>query len=315
MWWSIGARYTCTCALLFVSPLKTKQEHTSTTRCSADRSNELPKDRPLAQVTDKGHHHSSHSRRKFVKNAAASLVVYQAIISPAPANAISSIEAETSYNKYAANYDALDGGSVADSLGIEEARTKMLQFAKGRVLEIGTGTGLNLGKYKFASSPAAMDGVTSLTLLDISEGMMSEAKAKLILLNVPEYVQVEFVKADATADLVNLFGTDGYFDTVVDTFSLCVMGNNGAKRCLEQMTNVVKKDSGRLLLIENTRSSSPALGFYQDLTSDTAAKMGGKGCVSNQNVGGFIRNIDGLEIVSEDLFAAGLFRSFVCKRI
>lgn len=311
MWWGIGSTYTST--LLFVSTLNTKLEHTSSSSTSTD-SNELPiKDGSLlaSPETDK------YNRRNFVKNIASSLVVSEAIISPA--NAISSIEAETSYNKYAANYDALDGGSVADSLGIEEARTKMLQFAKGRVLEVGTGTGLNLGKYKFASSPGAMDGVTSLTLLDISEGMMLEAKAKLALLNVPDFVQVDFVKADATADLVSLFGvrsgTNGYFDTVVDTFSLCVMGNNGAKRCLEQMSRVVKKDGGRLLLIENARSSNPALGFYQDLTSDAAAKMGGKGCVSNQNVGDFIRNTDGLEIVSEELFAAGLFRFFVCKRV
>jgi len=243
------------------------------------------------------------------------------VLSPSSnmANAISSTEAESSYDKYAPTYDALDGGSLADSLGIEKARLEIISMAKGNVLEIGSGTGLNLDKYTFASSSSshgAMDGVTSLTLLDVSEGMMSQARDKLLKnVNVPEYVHVSFVKADATKDLIDLYGTEGYFDTVVDTFSLCVMGNEGAKNCLRQLQNVVKKDSGRILLIENARSSNSALGLYQDLTANAAAQMGGKGCISNQNVGGFIRSIPGLELVKEEEYAMGVFRSYVCKRI
>ena len=261
------------------------------------------------------------------------------------ANAISSSEAETSYNKYASNYDALDGGSLADSLGIEKARTNLLRNnARGKVLEIGVGTGLNLSKYKFASSSyrrtrtrtrtrtADIDsdpnlaletdddndndyGVTSLTLVDISDGMMSEAREKLNSLKIPPHVDVQFIKADATQDLETLFADQGhYFDTVVDTFSLCVMGNDGARRCLEQMKSVLRKETGRILLIENARSSNAALGLYQDLTADAAAKMGGKGCVSNQNVGSMIRDIKDLELLEEEQFASGVFRSFICKR-
>lgn len=257
------------------------------------------------------------------------------------ANAISSSEAETSYNKYASNYDALDGGSLADSLGIEKARTNLLRNnARGKVLEIGVGTGLNLSKYKFASSSYRRTrtrtrtadiesdsnlvletdddhdyGVTSLTLVDISDGMMSEAREKLNSLKIPPHVDVQFIKADATQDLETLFADEGhYFDTVVDTFSLCVMGNDGARRCLEQMKSVLCKETGRILLIENARSSNAALGLYQDLTADAAAKMGGKGCVSNQNVGSMIRDIKDLELLEEEQFASGVFRSFICKR-
>jgi methyltransferase OMS1 len=246
--------------------------------------------------------------------AAGLLLVPIAAKSTAPAIAITSSEAETSYDKYAKSYDDLDGGSLSNSLGIEEARTKVLQSAKGRVLEIGVGTGLNLSKYKFASSPSDTNGVTSLTLVDISDGMMAEAKEKLNTLNVPSHVEINFVKADATADLVRLFGSVP-FDTVVDTFSLCVMGNDGAKECLQQMRNIVKEESGRVLLIENARSSNSALGFYQDLTADAAAKIGGKGCVSNQNIGLFIKNTPGLDLITEEEFAAGVFRIFICKRV
>ena len=144
--------------------------------------------------------------------------------------------------------------------------------------------------------------------------MMTEAKEKVNSLHLPSHIEVEFVKADATNDLIPLFGK-GYFDTVVDTFSLCVMGNNGAKRCLEQMQSVVKRESGRVMLIENTRSSNAALGFYQDITAGAAAKFGGKGCVSNQNVCEFIKNTEGLKLLAQKEFAAGLFTEFICKSV
>lgn len=230
------------------------------------------------------------------------------------AHAITSQEAESSYNQYASNYDLLDGGSIADSLGIEKARDKLIsKMARGNVLEVGVGTGLNLGKYRFASSPDATeeDGVTGLTLLDVSEGMMSQAREKISQMDVPEYVPVRFVKADATVDLTRLFGVEGCFDTVVDTFSLCVMGNDGAKECLKQMQQVVKKDSGRILLMENTRSSNAVLGWYQDWTAEAAAKMGGKGCVSNQNVREFIQTTPGLELMEEEELAGGDRKSVV----
>lgn len=105
------------------------------------------------------------------------------------------------------------------------------------------------------------------------------------------------------------------FDTVVDTFSLCVMGNDGAKRCLQQIKHVVKpsKDGGKILLLENTKSSNPVLGWYQDLTAETAARAGGKGCLYNQDVASLIRQA-GLDIIQEESFAAGVFRAYICTK-
>mmetsp|Transcript_3591 Transcript_3591/g.4225 ORF Transcript_3591/g.4225 Transcript_3591/m.4225 type:complete len:313 (-) Transcript_3591:2389-3327(-) len=238
------------------------------------------------------------------------------VLLPNRSQAISSKEAETSYNKYAKSYDELDGGSVATSLGIEEEREEKIKQARGRVLEVAVGTGLNLRKYVFASSPESTDGVTSLTLLDISDGMLSEAKSKIDAMNIPSYVDVHFIKADATSsDITSMFG-ESYFDTVLDTFSLCVMGSIGAKKCLEQMRNVVKSDAdgGKILLIENAKSSNAVLGWYQDVTSSAAAQLGGKGCVSNQNVKALVEGTSGLRVEKESEFAAGLFRSFTCVK-
>jgi ubiquinone/menaquinone biosynthesis C-methylase UbiE len=218
--------------------------------------------------------------------------------------ALSPEAASTAYDTYAPSYDVLDGGAVSSILGLEKARSQLLQQAQGKVLEIGAGTGLNLSFY----DPAL---VTSLTLVDISKGMLQEAKLRATALRLP--FPVDFVKADATSQLVSLFG-ENTFDTVVDSFSLCVMGNEGAKLCLEQLTKVTKAQSGSILLLENSRSSNPLLARYQDVTAETAAVAGGKGCVYNQDVGALIKATRGLTIQKEQSYVAGLFRSFKCVK-
>ena len=260
-------------------------------------------------------HDSLQTRRNTLSN---SLITLVTCFNPERCIGISSVEAEQSYNKYAKTYDELDGGSIASTLGIEDARNNIIKQAKGDVLEIAVGTGLNLNKYVFASSPSATDGVKSLTLIDISDGMLTEAREKIAKMDsIPSHVTIKFIKADATtSELTNMFGENS-FDTVLDTFSLCVMGNVGARKCIEQMRNVVKNETngGKILLIENSRSSNSLLGLYdQDVTANAAATIGGKGCVSNQDVKSFIEQTDLLKIQEEKDFATGLFRCYICVK-
>ena len=247
-----------------------------------------------------------HPNRRLVLKALgyAPAVVVASIQCTTTASALTPDEASVAYDSYAANYDALDGGKASSALGLDDARADLFGKAKGKVLEIGVGTGLNLAKYD-------MNRVSSLTVVDISEGMIQEARTRTDLLNLG--IPVEFVKADATSELTEIFGADS-FDTVVDSFSLCVMGNEGARRCLEQMITVVKPSTGRVLLLENSRSSSAALGWYQDVTANAAAMAGGKGCVYNQDVASMILGAKGLTIENEKAFVAGLFRSFECVK-
>jgi len=253
-------------------------------------------------------HHkiTNYDRRTFLTSS--SLVASTIISSSASiSNAITPEQASKSYDTYASTYDYLDGGSMASSLGIDEARQDLLSKATGNVLEIGVGTGLNLNSYNY-------NNIKSLTLVDISIGMIEEAKLRIQNEIVTKDAVIKFVIADATSELTSLFGEET-FDTVVDTFSLCVMGNEGAKRCLDQMTSVVKKKTGRILLIENTRSSNPVLGAYQDITASAAAQIGGKGCLYNQDVGKMIRETKELQLVKEEAFAGGVFRSFICQHV
>ena len=145
------------------------------------------------------------------------------VVGLSPCEALSPKEASSKYDTYAASYDQLDGGKTATALGIDQARSAMIQQARGKVLEIGVGTGLNLDKY-------AREQLVSLTLVDISEGMLREASSRIRSLPNLRGIDVKVVQADATNELVDLFGSES-FDTVIDSFSLCTMGNEGAKNC------------------------------------------------------------------------------------
>jgi hypothetical protein len=58
-----------------------------------------------------------------------------------PANSLSPEEAASAHDSYASDYDVLDEGRAATVLGIDDARMIFRQ-ARGRVLEIGAGTGM-----------------------------------------------------------------------------------------------------------------------------------------------------------------------------
>ena len=76
------------------------------------------------------------------------------------------------YDGYAASYDDLDGGAfAADTLGLDATRRALLAKARGDVLELGVGTGLNLPGYDATR-------VASLTAVDISQGMLEKAEAR-----------------------------------------------------------------------------------------------------------------------------------------
>lgn len=139
--------------------------------------------------------------------------------------------------------------------------------------------------------------------------MLKEAQSRWETQPNLEKVPVKWVQADATSQLMDLFGKNS-FDTVIDSFSLCVMGSVGAVQSLRQMAAVSRKE---VLLLENSRSSNSFLGWYQDITAEAAAMAGGKGCVYNQDVAEMIQSTGKLRILEEKPYAAGLYRSFVCS--
>ena len=235
-----------------------------------------------------------------------SVFVGSAPLLPTSCHALTPGEAQQSYDTYATSYDEINGGIASELLGIDAARKLLIQQARGKVLEVGVGTGLNLKYYD-------SEQIKSLDLVDVSDGMLQEAMKKVSTLSNLQNIPINFIKADMTTQLVQKFGLESY-DTIVDTFSMCVLGDEGAQQCLDQMSRVVRRDDGQILLLENSRSSNRLLGQYQDVTADSAAIAGGRGCKYNQNIRQLIQSNNRLLIVDETEFVKGVFRSFRCTR-
>ena len=196
---------------------------------------------------------------------------------------LSTSAASGSYDTYASNYDALDGGPLASTLGLDALRAEAASLCTGSVLEVGVGTGLNLPLY----NPERCE---KLTAIDLSSGMLREAAGparQLEARNLP----VELLRMDAEA----LTFADASFDCVIDTFSLCVYSR--PDKALAEMRRVCRP-GGKVILLEHVRSSNGMLGAYQDLTAQGAANLGGKGCVYNQDVA-MLAKAAGLRVVRQ----------------
>ncbi len=144
------------------------------------------------------------------------------------------------YDRISAIYDLLDKITVPHRL-----REKAVSLARGSVLEVGVGTGINLPLYSQDST---------LTGIDLSSKMLQKARARAQDLNI----QVNLLQMD----LQQLDFPDNNFDTVLATCVFCsvpdpVLG-------LQEVRRVCKRD-GQVVLLEHMRSEIPLLGLFMDI--------------------------------------------------
>jgi SAM-dependent methyltransferase len=124
-------------------------------------------------------------------------------------------------------------------------RAEVLQYARGRVLEIGSGTGFNLAHY-----PA---DVEEIVITEPSRGMLRRAQRRAAELGRP----VQAVRAAAE----ELPFEDASFDTVVSTLVLCSVRDQD--RALAEVRRVLKP-GGRFLFVEHVRAEDPRRARWQD---------------------------------------------------
>jgi ubiquinone/menaquinone biosynthesis C-methylase UbiE len=143
---------------------------------------------------------------------------------------------------FAAVYDPLSA-RTEKKFGAELKR-KLLANARGRVLEIGVGTGLSFPHYT---------EVEELVGVDPSEPMLRRARRRAAELAR----DVTLVEAPAEA----LPFEDKSFDTVVSLAVLCTVDD--PPRVLQEIRRVLRP-GGRLVFLEHVRSSEPGLAQWQD---------------------------------------------------
>jgi ubiquinone/menaquinone biosynthesis C-methylase UbiE len=152
------------------------------------------------------------------------------------------------------------------SLGSEQfsrLRRRTLAAARGRVLEIGVGTGLNLPLY-----PPAVDAVTGV---DLNSGMLELAKRQVAAAReaAPSWpVEV------AVGDAESLDFPDGSFDTVVSTLTLCSVGDPAA--ALAEAHRVLAP-GGVFLFLEHGLADRPRVARWQRRLTPFQRRVGG-GC-------------------------------------
>jgi ubiquinone/menaquinone biosynthesis C-methylase UbiE len=137
--------------------------------------------------------------------------------------------------------------------------------ARGEVLEVGIGSGLNLPFY--SSEVARVYGIEpSVALQEMARRRAAVGRTK-----------VEFLSQSAE-EVLPL--ADKSVDTIVMTWTLCSIPD--APRALAQMKRVLKAD-GRLLFIEHGRSPDAGVVAWQDRLTPVWKKIGG-GCHLNRKI-------------------------------
>ena len=160
--------------------------------------------------------------------------------------------------------------------GIRKARKRLISMAKGRVLELGVGTGLNLSLYR---------GVEEVVGVDISEKMLEKAKRKKVK------VRAKLIRADAG----KLPFPDESFDTVVSTFFLCVVPDK--EQVIEEIRRVLKP-GGVLLAMECSPPDNPV--FRAFLSGISAITRGLTGTDFRTNIPELLRRY-GFVVENENL--------------
>jgi SAM-dependent methyltransferase len=144
---------------------------------------------------------------------------------------------------FAAIYDpVLWGGERA---GMRRHRHGLLTQARGRTLEIGSGTGLNLPHYP--------DDLEDLVLAEPDQSMRRRLQTAV------RRGAYEARVIDAVAEQLPF--ADASIDTVVSTLVLCTV--EAPDLALREIARVLRPD-GQLLFLEHVRSDSPWLARWQD---------------------------------------------------
>jgi len=160
-------------------------------------------------------------------------------------------------------YDAMM--AVAEATGFRSWRKQLVAGARGRVLDVGCGTGRNLPLYAAG---------TEVVGCDLRVELLLAARRR-----VPDR---PLVLASAEA----LPFADRSFDTVVSGLVFCSVGE--PRRGLAELRRVLAP-AGRLRMLEHVRSRRPVFARWQDLIQPAWTFVSG-GCHPNRDTERAVRD-------------------------
>lgn len=148
---------------------------------------------------------------------------------------------------------------------IARMRQQVVPLARGRVLEVGLGTGLNMPHY----NPAR---VTRITGLDPALELQPRARRRI----EASGLDVELLALSAE----RIPRPDASFDTVVVTYSLCTIPD--PLTALREMRRVIAP-GGSLLFCEHGRAPDASVAHWQDRLQGLWGPLAG-GCHLNRDI-------------------------------
>lgn len=149
-------------------------------------------------------------------------------------------------------------------------REKVVPLAKGRVLEIGAGSGLNLAYFDTRN-------VSHLFALDPSAEAWAIAEDKARAMPFP----VEFLEASGEAVPLERDSVD----SVLITYSLCTIP--AAEKAVSEMHRVLRT-GGELIFCEHGRAPDRQIRKWQDRINPVWKQLAG-GCHLNRDIPSIIR--------------------------
>jgi ubiquinone/menaquinone biosynthesis C-methylase UbiE len=145
----------------------------------------------------------------------------------------------------------------------EPYRRRAVSAARGRILEIGVGSGLNLPLYE--------SGI-HVVGLDPSRKLLSMARAA----TAARAQSIEFIEGRAES----LPLPDNEFDTVITTWTMCSIPD--LPKALAEVRRVLKAD-GKLVFAEHGRAPEPTVMRWQNALTPLWKRIGG-GCHLNRPI-------------------------------
>jgi SAM-dependent methyltransferase len=162
---------------------------------------------------------------------------------------------------FAAGYESVLGRS--ERTGLADLRAQLLAGVRGRTLELGAGTGLNLRHYP--------SDQVALTLTE-PEAPMADRLERRVAASRPD-AKVVLAPAD------RLPFKDASFDSVVSTLVLCTVRDQA--QALAEVRRVLAAD-GTLLFLEHVRSDDRRVARWQDRIHPFWVHIG-HGCHCNRD--------------------------------
>jgi ubiquinone/menaquinone biosynthesis C-methylase UbiE len=174
-------------------------------------------------------------------------------------------------------------------LGVARHRRQLMSKARGKILDVACGTGLN-----FPFFPSTSE----ITAVDLSQRMLDVAHQKAANMNLKVQMQV--------MDAQKLDFADESFDTVTSALSTCTFPD--PIQVLREMQRVCRT-GGLILLLEHGHSGILWLAKYQDQHVLQHYQQNA-GCRWNQDPQELVQAA-GLKILNNKRFGLGMFHAIV----